>query len=365
MTPSFIKGLKLSQLFYEEAVQPLLARHFPQLPYSAAALGSGSHVLGFDTPQSMDHDWGPKLMLFLRDSDYEGYREQIDHCLRHSLPPEIHGYPTNFGRHPDGTIVMRKKSEPPINHAVSFLTVRRFSQELLNLTPDKTLGVLDWLTIPSQILRSLVSGAVFHDGLGQLEPLRRKLAYYPHDIWLYLLATQWGRISQEEPFVGRCGQVGDDLGSRLVAARLVRDLMKLCFLIERQYAPYMKWFGSAFAQLNCASQLQPLFISVLNATTWQERQKYLTAAYEIVAQMHNDLAITPPLPTNVSPFHKRPFLVIHAERFADALLATISDEEVRALPANIGSIDQFVDSTDVLSYPPHFDKVKRMYEREA
>ena len=34
-----------------------------------------------------------------------------------------------------------------------------------------------------------------------------KLSYYPNDVWLYLLSTQWQRIAQEEPFMGRCGYV--------------------------------------------------------------------------------------------------------------------------------------------------------------
>lgn len=41
----------------------------------------------------------------------------------------------------------------------------------------------------------------------------------------------------------------------------------------------------------------------------------------------------------------RPFLVLDAYRFADALIPTISDPAVRALPP-VGAIDQFVDSTD-------------------
>lgn len=57
--PDFIEGLKLSEIFFFEAVQPILTTHFPGLPYSAARLDYGSEVLGFDTPQSRDHHWGP------------------------------------------------------------------------------------------------------------------------------------------------------------------------------------------------------------------------------------------------------------------------------------------------------------------
>jgi hypothetical protein len=142
--------------------------------------------------------------------------------------------------------------------------------------------------------------------------------------------------------MGRCGQVGDDLGSRLVAARLVRDLMRLCFLVKRRYAPYIKWFGSAFARLDCASDLVPIFTRVLEANSWEERQTHLTTAYEFVAKMHNTLGITEPLKTEVSQYHSRPFLVVHADIFVGAIRAVIKSEEVRVLPEHLGSIDQFI-----------------------
>ena len=92
MNRLFIKGLDLSELLYEEAVKPILATHFPGLSYSAALLGVGSDVLGFDTPQSRDHAWGPRLMLFLAEGDHETRRDRMDQVLRQELPPEIHGY---------------------------------------------------------------------------------------------------------------------------------------------------------------------------------------------------------------------------------------------------------------------------------
>jgi hypothetical protein len=67
--------------------------------------------------------------------------------------------------------------------------------------------------------------------------------------------------------------------------------------------------------------------------------------------MHNALGITDPLPTQVRPFWARPFQIIHADRFATAIREAIHDEQVRALPAHVGGIDQWVDSTDVLDEP--------------
>ena len=69
-TENFVKGLDLSRIFYEEAIKPILESEFPDLVYSAGHLGAGSDVLGFDTKQSMDHDWGPKLVVFLNNEDH-------------------------------------------------------------------------------------------------------------------------------------------------------------------------------------------------------------------------------------------------------------------------------------------------------
>ena len=63
-------GIELCRRFYWEAVRPVLDAEFPGLRHSAALIGPGSEVLGFDTPVSTDHHWGPRAMLFLVEDDY-------------------------------------------------------------------------------------------------------------------------------------------------------------------------------------------------------------------------------------------------------------------------------------------------------
>jgi hypothetical protein len=357
----FIHGLDLSRLLYDEAVRPILGRRFPGMAYSAGLLGFGSDVLGFDTPQSMDHNWGPRLMLFVSDADRGRYGDDITQLLAQELPVEIHGYPVHFERNADGSDRMASVDRNPVDHRVTVHSVRGFFHEFLHWDGMHQPSVAEWLSFPQQRLRAATSGAVFYDGLGELEAARARLQWYPQDVWLYLLASQWQRISQEEPFVGRCAQVGDHLGSRLVVARLVRDLIRLCFLMERQYAPYTKWLGTAFARLSCSLQLAPVLTAVLTVDCEQDREGSLGAAYGIVAQMHNALGITEPLPTATSPFWGRPFEVIHADRFAAAIHAAIGDEEVRTLPPYVGGVDQWVDSTEVLDEPARFSMLRSMY----
>jgi hypothetical protein len=52
--PKFVPSLKLSRLFYEDAVEPILRKEFPNLVYSAAVIGEGSEVLSFDTAISRE-----------------------------------------------------------------------------------------------------------------------------------------------------------------------------------------------------------------------------------------------------------------------------------------------------------------------
>lgn len=363
--PGFVAGLRLAQLFYEEVVRPVLDEAYPRLAYSAGLLGPGSETLGFDDEMSRDHSWGPRFTLFLREEDYPHLAEPLHTLLAGRLPYEYRGYSTHFEEAPDdpGTVMPVRRTSGPVHHRVSISTLRQVVQDHMGVDLDRGLSVYDWLVVPEQVLRTFSRGGVFYDGLGQLEPLQRRLAYYPHDVWLYLLSAQWQRIGQEEPFVGRTGFVGDNLGSAVIAARLVRDVMRLCFLMEKQYAPYAKWFGSAFARLDCASWLTPLLEAAIRASSWEERERRLSAAYEIAAAMHNALGITAPVPEQVSRFHSRPFLVIHGETIARCIWEQIQDPAVRALPFGVGKVDQFADSTDVAQHIRRARRLLPLYQK--
>ncbi len=325
----FVSGIDLSRLFYIEVVRPLMEER----THSAARLGSGSDVLGFDTPRSTDHGWGPRLHLFVAASDVDVVRTIIDS----SLPEEFHGWPVYFGW-----------DEVAVQHHVHVAPLGEWLKSHLGFDLQVDITVQSWLTTPQQLLLEVTAGAVFHDPAGDLKRVRNKLEWYPDDIWLWLLACQWRRIAQEEAFVGRTAEVGDELGSRILTARIIRDLMRLCFLIERRYAPYSKWLGSAFRNLRMAPRLAPHLEAALKATDYPAREAALCCAYEYIACCYNRLNLTPPVDPETRLFYKRPFRVLGGDRFAEACLAAIQDEWLKRQPL-VGSIDQFVDSTDVLS----------------
>lgn len=361
----FVSGLELNRLYYREAVAPIISSDFPGLRYAAALIGAGSDVLGYDTERSTDHGWGPRLILFLADDDHHSSAASISERLAARLPATYRGFATSFAN-PDakGVRWMEPSVTGGVAHFVEIQTLRDFVRGMLNIDLTAPLNNVDWLLIPQEQLLEMTAGEVYRDDLGELTRLRETLAWYPRDVWILLMAAGWTRIAQEEPFVGRCGEAGDELGSRIVCGRLVRDLVRLCFLIERRYAPYSKWLGTAFSRLSCAPQLNGLLLGALSAGSWHERENHLCAAYETVAGLHNALGVTRLLDATVRGFHDRPYRVLDAERFSSALIESIDDQELRQICSTtglIGAIDQFADSTDLLDRPDLCAKLAALF----
>ena len=171
-TQAFLPGCELSRRFYWEAVRPLLDLHFPGLPHAAALIGPGSEVLGFDSELSMDHDWFPRVQLFLREED-TGLEAGIRQMLAGGLPHQFLGFPVDwvsYAPEPE-TRIMAARDEGPVQHGVVALTLRAACRQWLAWEPDRPPEPADWLTFPSQVLRSVTAGAVHHDGVGRADRL--------------------------------------------------------------------------------------------------------------------------------------------------------------------------------------------------
>ena len=362
-TPDFIPGLKLSEMYYWEAVKPILDRHFPDLSHSAALIGYGSDVLGYDTPVSRDHMWGPRLQLFLPEDNFDVIRSSVNEVLRNQLLTHFMGYSTHFGKpnlHDKGVRVSEEIVNGPVEHLIEIETICSYWQKTGKADPFREPTVTEWLTISQQQLLEWTTGKVFHDDLG-LEAVRGRFSWYPHDIWLYMLASQWAQLAEIEAFVGRTWQVGDKLGSQLILTQVVESIIHLCFLMERKYTPYAKWLGTSFMGLQCSENLQPLLEGVLSSHDYIHKEPLLVKAYTILAIMHNELKITPwvdPTTRTYSGWHvfnagegelsmddaknTRSHQVLFAGRFVDAIREQLQDLEVLALKPNIGSVSQFL-----------------------
>lgn len=341
----FTPGLELAAGFAREVVSPLLA----DVPHASALLGWGSDVLGYDTPRSTDHGWGPRLQVFVAAGDVERAAALVEA----GLPQRYRGREVRFGW--DG---MRPRSQ------VEVTTWPGWLERQIGFADPQAMSWRDWLLVPQQRLLEVVAGAVFADPGGEVARARAALAWFPDDVHRWLLACQWRRLAQEEPFVQRTAEVGDELGSAVVAARLVREAMRLALLLAGRYAPYFKWLGTAFGRLEHADGLDGHLRRAVRAVDAGGREEALCAAYEALARRQNATSLAEELDPRVRGFHERPARVLDADRFAAACREAVTEPALRALPL-LGSVDQVADSTDLFGSPAACLRLRALYRDGA
>ncbi|MCK9904734.1 DUF4037 domain-containing protein [Frankia sp. Cpl3] len=78
-------------------------------------------------------------------------------------------------------------------------TAQAFFVDRIGVDPADGMKLTDWLLAPPQILASLTGGLVLHDPLDLLTTRRRALAWYPDDIWRYVLAAAFALADPRRP----------------------------------------------------------------------------------------------------------------------------------------------------------------------
>lgn len=325
-------GIELARAYYEDVVGPIVTGRFPQLAYAAARLGSGSDALGLDDEMSRDHDWGLRVNLLVDQASVDDVRRHLEAVL----PPDYAGWPTRFATTWDPAVVMRVQVDAPVD----------FLRSRLGIDPTSGLSTVEWLSLTGQAVLEVTTGEVFADTEGVLTTARERLRWYPDDLWRYVIAADWARLAQELPVASRAGQRGDDLGSRVVMGRLVSAAIHLAFLLERRWPPYAKWLGTVFQSLACSAAVaRPLEMAMAGAT-WQEREAGLAHATDLLLERQRALGL-PTASSAVQRFYDRPLRGVRTQ-VAQRLLDSVEDQDVRDLPAGVGSVEQWVDNVDVL-----------------
>jgi hypothetical protein len=284
---------------------------------------------------SRDHDWGLRLSLLVPDELVVA----VDAHLGEHLPESFAGHPTRFATTWD----------PAVRHRVQVETASDLARSRLGVDPMADLTVADWLSLTGQAVLEVTAGEVFADVAAELDGIRRRLEWYPDDLWRHVVATDWARLGQELPFVGRTAERGDELGSRVVAARLAGIAMHLGHLLERRWPPYSKWLGTSFARLPRAGAAASPLEAALTANDWHERESGLVDALRVLSRVQADAGL-PTVGDPVEPFWDRPYRGVRAA-VVDVLASTISDPAVRSLPPGVGSAEQVSDNVDVLTTP--------------
>jgi hypothetical protein len=327
-------GVGLAREYHRDVVAPILLDRWPRMPFAAGRLGSGSDVLGLDDETSRDHDWGLRLTLLVE----AGMVAEVDRYLEENLPDRYAGWPTRFA-----TTWDRRHW-----HRAQVTTAETFTESRLGLDLSAGLSGLDWLCLTGQSVLEVVAGAVFQDQIGTITRFRQELAWYPDDVWRYVVATDWIRLGEDLPLLGRTGQRGDELGRRVLAGRVVNTAIHLAFRLSRAWAPYPKWLGTAFAELPLAGELTGLLAAALTAPDWRKCQQAVALALAVLYRQQAEAGLATEAGEPTEPFFDRPFLSVRAG-VCQALLDAVDDPQVRGLRPGVGSVEQWMDNVRVLA----------------
>lgn len=234
-----MQGLEIARAFYEQYGKPVLEEQFgPQLSQIAVGLiGSGSECFGFDDEISRDHDFEPGFIIFLPEEDVVDRRTAfLMERAYAKLPKEFMG--------------LKRSLMAPVGgprHGV--LRTAEFFRNKVG-SPDGTLSLYQWLTVPEASLAEAVNGEIFFDGSGTVTRIREQLSAYPEDIRRKKLAASLLLMAQAGQYnYTRCLSHGEKAAAQLAVNEFVQHTMKVVFLLNQVYEPYYKWSFRAMRRL--------------------------------------------------------------------------------------------------------------------
>jgi hypothetical protein len=225
-----VKGLELARRFFTDVAFPAFKEKAPHTLNSMAfgLVGPGSECYGFDDGISRDHDWGPRVCIWIPEQLYreEGRRLQ-------AIYGELEKVYLGYGP------VRRLDTRFPRDGVSS--TERFYRNHLGTDRPPET--IRDWLLLPEEALSLCTNGEVFVDPLGRFTGMRRALlAYFPRDLWLKKIASRCAAAGEHGQYnLWRAQRRGDRIAFQYHKACFMKEAAALVFLLRRTYRPFAKW----------------------------------------------------------------------------------------------------------------------------
>jgi len=225
-----VKGLELARRFYTDVALPVFKDKAPQSLSSMAfgLAGPGSECYGFDDEISRDHDWGPRVCIWIPEKLYQEQGERLQR-IYDELDEVFLGYG------PVRRLDTRVRRD-------GIISTERFYRTYLG-TDSPPITIRDWLLLPEEALSLCTNGEVFIDPLGGFTGMRRALlSYFPRDLWLKKIASRCRAIGEHGQYnLWRALKRGDRIAFQYHKACFAGEAAALVFLLQRTYRPFAKW----------------------------------------------------------------------------------------------------------------------------
>ncbi len=233
-----MRGMELSLKYYQEICRPELEKQFPgQIDRIAFGLvGDGSECYGYDDEISQDHDFGPRILIWLTEEDYAAFGEALSDAVSR-LPNNFLGYngvnTSQYGEGREGVFTI------PAFYA-RFIGFRR---------PPETIG--EWRLIPEVNLSIATNGEVFSDVLGEFTKFRNALkAGYPEDLRLKKMAARCMKMAQSGQYnYQRSIRRSEFVAASMAAAEFTDAACSMIYLMNKRFKPFYKWMHRGLKEL--------------------------------------------------------------------------------------------------------------------
>lgn len=269
-----MKGLELSQKYYEAYGKPMIEERFPDIADQTAAglVGYGSECLGFDDEISRDHDYGPSFCIWLPRKTYRQFGEAMQTAYD-ALPKTFLGF-------------SERVEQEQGKGRVGVLCLEDFYRGILG---RETLPETDaqWLMIPEEALATATGGSVFEDRLGQFSAIREGLlAYYPENVWRRNLADALAKAAQAGQYnYARAMRRGERVAAELALSEFVRESMRLVYLLNRTYAPFYKWMHRGLRDLPTGGEIGDMLGLLYQTDAEGDRILIIEAVCSVLVQI--------------------------------------------------------------------------------
>lgn len=228
-----MKGLELAEKLYNETIRAAIAEEFPEYESRIAVglAGPGSECFGYDDEISQDHDFAPRLCLWLTEADARAVGQRLQ--SRYEAWTAEFAPVTDMARDRSGAIAIGD-------------FYRRFTGG-----PGVPADAIGWLRVPEHLLAAATNGKVFRDDLGEFSAIREQLlAGYPPDVKRKRLAARLFAMGQAGQYnLPRSIKRGDAMAARFAETEFLRAALEAVCILNNRYAPYYKWLWRAASEL--------------------------------------------------------------------------------------------------------------------
>lgn len=222
---------------------------------------------------------GPRLTIILSNQDFDKVGHEVG-AFVYQLPKEVDGFRYYLGLlWPDPKA--NGTDENPRN--ISVHSVRGFLQSIIGIDHPPVTEE-EWLAVDESGLFDATTGHVFVNRLDAFtQAMEDLIAYYPDSVWKKRIGMECRaccRVDQSSHLHGtieRAWKRGNIIRCHKMFADTCEAIMRLCFLLNRKYAPYSKWLNREFKLLpELAGEVLPYFDRALATTDWLQRENILS-----------------------------------------------------------------------------------------